>query len=199
MRPLRRQKRSGDTVRFILDAAERLCNDRANFSAITIKRVADVAGVGVGTVYHHFEGRESVLRAVGKRTSMQEMNALLKQIAPLQPGHVDDFIAAAIEAIMQNAKLRIARYGNSIDAPVLQQIIFDYFESAADCIVEVIARTTANGAPSRLVVRAAVQATGMMTWVIATHDCEVRSSDEQADIARLALRYVERAARQTLA
>jgi AcrR family transcriptional regulator len=193
LRPIRRQRRSGDTVRFILDAAERLCNDRVRCSAITIKQVADVAGVGVGTVYHHFEDRQSVLRAVGKRTSTQEMSKLLEQIPPPQPGHCEDFIAQAIDAVMQNAKVRIANYGSSIESEVLRHIIFDYFDSAADCTFEVISRFAgAADRPSLLVIRAAVQITGMMTWVVATQGGDALSTPEQLETTRLAVSYFER-------
>ena len=61
-----RQSRSKVTVSSILDAAVRVL-DREGADAATTTRIAEVAGVSVGTLYQYFGNRDSILDALQDR------------------------------------------------------------------------------------------------------------------------------------
>src|SRR5688572_30338767 len=60
------QSRSRVTVSTILDAAVRVM-DREGPDAATTTRIAEVAGVSVGTLYQYFGNRDSILDALQDR------------------------------------------------------------------------------------------------------------------------------------
>jgi AcrR family transcriptional regulator len=69
LRPIRnqpRQLRSRATVSVILDAAIRVL-DREGLDALTTSRVAEVAGVSVGTLYQYFAHRDAIIDALQDR------------------------------------------------------------------------------------------------------------------------------------
>src|SRR4051794_20577746 len=61
-----RQSRSRFTVASILDATVRILEQESN-EAATTTRIAEVAGVGVGTLYQYFSNREAILDALRER------------------------------------------------------------------------------------------------------------------------------------
>jgi AcrR family transcriptional regulator len=63
-RPL--QARAQATVDAILEATIRIL-ERDSFEATTTTRIAEVAGVSVGTLYHHFPDREAILHRLQER------------------------------------------------------------------------------------------------------------------------------------
>jgi len=60
------QPRSRATVNIILDAAIRVL-DQDGWDALTTSRVAEVAGVSVGTLYQYFAHREAIVAALQER------------------------------------------------------------------------------------------------------------------------------------
>jgi len=61
-----KQERSRETVNAILEAAVRIF-EREGTEAATTTRVAEVAGVSVGTLYQYFENREAIIDALQDR------------------------------------------------------------------------------------------------------------------------------------
>ena len=72
------QPRSRATVAVILDAAIRVL-DREGFEALTTSRVAEVAGVSVGTLYQYFAHREAIVSALQDR-ELERASALLERV-----------------------------------------------------------------------------------------------------------------------
>jgi AcrR family transcriptional regulator len=75
-----RQPRSRATVSVILDAAIRVL-DQDGWEALTTSRVAQVAGVSVGTLYQYFAHREAIVEALQNRElerAGQMLEGLLK-------------------------------------------------------------------------------------------------------------------------
>ncbi len=73
-----RQPRSRATVALILDAAIRVL-DREGFEALTTSRVAEVAGVSVGTLYQYFAHRDAIVTALQDR-ELERASALLERV-----------------------------------------------------------------------------------------------------------------------
>lgn len=95
------QSRSRATVDALVDATARILV-REGFDKASTNRVAEVAGVSVGSLYQYFPGKEALVAAVIERHSreiMQTVRAELAGIAtmPLQRG-VARLITAAVKA-----------------------------------------------------------------------------------------------------
>jgi len=73
-----RQPRSRATVAVILDAAIRVL-DREGWDALTTSRVAEVAGVSVGTLYQYFADRDDIVAALQDR-ELERAGAMLERV-----------------------------------------------------------------------------------------------------------------------
>lgn len=100
-RKLPTQKRSRATFDAILEAGARILVDEG-YEAATTNRIAEVAGVSVGSLYQYFPNKESIVLAVVKR-HCEEMVGLLRASivelgdAPL-PRAVRTYVSAMLEA-----------------------------------------------------------------------------------------------------
>ena len=70
-----RQKRAEDTVEVLLRATE-LAITRHGFHASTTNRIAALAGVSIGTLYHYFPTKEALVQAVVHRMWREELEAM---------------------------------------------------------------------------------------------------------------------------
>jgi AcrR family transcriptional regulator len=73
-----RQQRSRATVGVILDAAIRVL-DREGLDALTTSRVAEVAGVSVGTLYQYFAHKDAIVEALQNR-ELERAAAMLERV-----------------------------------------------------------------------------------------------------------------------
>ncbi|WP_052368229.1 TetR/AcrR family transcriptional regulator [Algiphilus aromaticivorans] len=79
-----RQARSRATFGAILDATARILVAEG-YTGLTTNRIADVAGVGIASVYEYFPGKEAVVAALAER----ELDAFVERIA----GHLPAVVA----------------------------------------------------------------------------------------------------------
>ena len=106
------QPRSRATVGIILDAAIRVL-DQEGLEALTTTRVAEVAGVSVGTLYQYFAHRDAIIDALQDR-ELQRASAMLERILK-NPGSSSDRDVA--RAVLQEL-LRLYRA-----APALHRVL----------------------------------------------------------------------------
>ncbi len=66
LRKLPQQERSRETVRAILDGATRVLS-REGYDRASTNRIAEVAGVSIGSVYQFFPNKEAIFAALRKR------------------------------------------------------------------------------------------------------------------------------------
>lgn len=76
-----RQERSRALVEAILDAAARLLV-RDGYEGTTTNRIAEIAGVSVGSLYQYFPNKESIVRALLERH--------VEEALSLRPARLDD-------------------------------------------------------------------------------------------------------------
>ena len=105
-----KQARAKATMEAILDAATRLL-ETEGYEAVSTNRVAEVAGVGIGSLYEYFPNKQSVvaatlaraIRAIVDETTLSLRTALA---LPDQPrGGIDYWMRAMISALEQRGPL----------------------------------------------------------------------------------------------
>ncbi|MDI1446179.1 TetR/AcrR family transcriptional regulator [Polyangium sp. 6x1] len=192
-----RQKRSEDTVRFILEATDRILA-REGPTAVTTKRVAREAGVGVGTVYHHFADRVALLREAERRAWEAEYAVLLGRLTEIDPAQIDPetvemvashLIGFTVERVLQ----RVDRHGISMDDADMRTVMAERYEHTADFL----ARTLAVVAPRfrrpdlRTSLLIATETLALMSWAAAhRHRDRVKSGEFQRELSDMILRYL---------
>jgi AcrR family transcriptional regulator len=139
------QERSRATVNALIEATARILV-KEGFDKASTNRVAEVAGVSVGSLYQYFPSKEALVAAVIERHSQEIMQTVRGELAdietqPLEQG-VRKLIAAAIKAHRVNPKLhhvvaeQIPRVGKLERAATFSQENFalfrDYLESRRD-------------------------------------------------------------------
>jgi AcrR family transcriptional regulator len=80
-RKLPQQSRSRATVRALLDACAQILVE-AGYEAVTTTRVADRAGVSVGSLYQYYPGREALVAALIEEHAAQLLTELGKAFGP---------------------------------------------------------------------------------------------------------------------
>jgi AcrR family transcriptional regulator len=88
------QPRSRATVSLILDAAIRVL-DREGLDAFTTSRIAEVAGVSVGTLYQYFGHRDAILNALQDR-ELERASAMLQRVLENPAQASDREVARAV-------------------------------------------------------------------------------------------------------
>jgi AcrR family transcriptional regulator len=89
-----RQSRSRVTVSVILDAAVRIFEQEGS-DAATTSRIAEVAGVSVGTLYQYFGNRDAILAALQDR-EFERASAMLERVLAEAGGATGRSVARAI-------------------------------------------------------------------------------------------------------
>jgi AcrR family transcriptional regulator len=94
------QPRSRATVAVILDAAIRVL-DREGLDALTTSRVAEVAGVSVGTLYQYFAHRDAIITALQDR-ELERASAMLERVLDTaQPLGDPELARAIVDELLQ--------------------------------------------------------------------------------------------------
>ncbi|ARU56743.1 transcriptional regulator, TetR family protein [Oleiphilus messinensis] len=123
-----RQNRSKATVDAIIQAALMvLAKEGPN--AATTRQIADLAGIGVGSLYEYFDNKEAIFEAAAKRF----VDDTVAMIQPLAPRLVRMEIRDLIHELLYNFRdflekndqlyLRCARHAFTIDMAVYQEPI----------------------------------------------------------------------------
>ena len=93
-----RQTRSRATVEAILEGTARIL-ERDGARALTTARIAREAGVGVGSLYEYFDGKDAVVRALCER-HMAEVRAVIDAaLAQLGDATIADGVDAYIDGL----------------------------------------------------------------------------------------------------
>lgn len=102
------QERSRATVDALVEATARILV-REGFDKASTNRIAEVAGVSVGSLYQYFPGKEALVVAVIDRHNQQIMRVVRGALAEIASQPVEEgvrrLVAAAIEAHRIDPKL----------------------------------------------------------------------------------------------
>ncbi|XVQ09353.1 TetR/AcrR family transcriptional regulator [Spirillospora sp. CA-255316] len=96
-----RQQRSRFTFEAILDAAARLF-ERDGYAATTTNKVAELAGVSIGTLYHYVPNKDALLYALAERHIGQGMATLTEVAEELRRAEppLEETVRALIEGVV---------------------------------------------------------------------------------------------------
>ncbi len=108
-RKVPRQARSQNTVDVIVEAATRILTTEG-FEGANVNRIAELAGVSVGSLYQYFPSKEAVVGAVAKRLGEQTASLVSTRMAALEGlplrGAIAGIVACVLDAYRLNPPLR---------------------------------------------------------------------------------------------
>ena len=83
----------------LLEATEIVLAERG-FAATTTNRIADSAGVSIGTLYHYFPSKEALIEAVVHRMWARELQVLAAHGPALAEGPIDVAVRAIVRDLV---------------------------------------------------------------------------------------------------
>jgi AcrR family transcriptional regulator len=93
------QRRARQTVDAILDAVVRILK-REGFDAITTNRIAEVAGVSIGSVYQYFPDKRAIFVALHER-HIEEIDRIVEStLVEHAASSLDELVRALFEAMI---------------------------------------------------------------------------------------------------
>jgi AcrR family transcriptional regulator len=93
------QERSRLTVEAVLDAVERVLK-RDGVEALTTNRIAEAAGVSIGSVYQYFPDKRSIYAALHQRHVEQVSLVIESTVAKHAGSSLEDFACALVQELM---------------------------------------------------------------------------------------------------
>jgi AcrR family transcriptional regulator len=95
-----KQRRARLTVDAVLEAAVKVLK-REGFNALTTNRIAEVAGVSIGSVYQYFPDKGAIFAALHRR-HIEEIDRMIEvQLLRYAASSLDDLIRAMIEGMVE--------------------------------------------------------------------------------------------------
>lgn len=94
-----RQARARATVEAILEAAAQLFVEEG--VKTSTNRIAQRAGVSIGSLYQYFPNKEAILVALGERLATRQLETLQKSLSGFMERDIQDHVPEIIEAIME--------------------------------------------------------------------------------------------------
>ena len=98
-----KQRRSRQTVDAVLDAVVRVLK-REGFNALTTNRIAEVAGVSIGSVYQYFPDKQAIFVALHQR-HIEEIDRMVEtKLIERAGSSLDDLVTAMIGGMIDTHK-----------------------------------------------------------------------------------------------
>jgi AcrR family transcriptional regulator len=94
-----KQARAQATVTALLDATARVLVEEGYDSATT-NRIAEVAGVSIGSLYQYFPNKESLVAALVERHEGDMLELLSRHVAELDQAPLEDAVRSYVGAMM---------------------------------------------------------------------------------------------------
>jgi AcrR family transcriptional regulator len=95
-----KQRRAQMTVEAVLDAVVKLLK-REGGDAVTTNRIAEVAGVSIGSIYQYFPNKRAIFMALHER-HIQEIDRLVEStLVEHASSSLDDLMRAMVEAMVE--------------------------------------------------------------------------------------------------
>jgi len=93
------QHRSRQTVEAMLDAVERVLRSHG-IDAVTTNRIAEAAGVSIGSVYQYFPDKRAIFTALHGRHVTEVSQAIERALAESASSSFEDFARSLVEGLV---------------------------------------------------------------------------------------------------
>ncbi|MEW5848862.1 MAG: TetR/AcrR family transcriptional regulator [Myxococcota bacterium] len=115
------QRRSAETVDVILTATAKVLMTHGA-EGITTNRVAEVAGVSVGSLYQYFPSKHALIAALIQREAQQDLVQLSEKLAPFMDKPLPQALAAMVHVMVDHHARAPALYRQMMaQVPRLEQ------------------------------------------------------------------------------
>lgn len=94
-----KQRRALETVNAVTEAAVRVLK-REGFDALTTNRIAEVAGVSIGSVYQYFPDKNAIFAALHRQHIEQIDRLVAAKLIQYAESSLDDLMRAMLEAMI---------------------------------------------------------------------------------------------------
>jgi AcrR family transcriptional regulator len=95
-----KQRRAQQTVEAVLDAVVRILK-RDGIDAVTTNRIAEVAGVSVGSVYQYFPDKRAIFGALHERHVEEIARLIERTLVEHAASPLEDVVRALVEAMVE--------------------------------------------------------------------------------------------------
>ncbi len=141
-----RQRRSRETLKAILDAAARVFAERG-YSGGTTNRIAEVAGVSIGSLYEYFPNKDSVLVALAERHLARMMSEVQELLDAAQTSSLPltallrRFVEAMLAVHQRNPDLHRVVFSEAPHPPELHACVLQMEETLAHSVEALLRRS----------------------------------------------------------
>src|SRR4051794_16427013 len=94
------QRRSRETVDAVFEAAIRELS-RGDPTAVNVNRVAETAGVSIGSIYQYFPSKDALLSSLIERFMRRRFDAIMDLIRAIQEEEAESGAITPLEEIMK--------------------------------------------------------------------------------------------------
>lgn len=129
------QKRSRETVASIVESCSRLLIQEP-YHSITTDKIAEMAGVSIGSLYQFFANKEAIIAAVIDNLLQKDVTYLEENLSKLETPDLDAkiraFIEIGFERFHDNRQLRTALQGvqGMLDYWDTRRVFFEHYQKA---------------------------------------------------------------------
>lgn len=194
-----RQRRSRETVDAILEAGARVFGEHG-FARGSTNRIAEAAGVSVGSLYEYFPNKDAILVALAerrldemKREVQQELSAASRAGEPL-PVLLRRFVIAMLEAHEAAPDLHRAVFSEAPHPPALHACVLQMEESLAHALEDTLrARPEVSRHDTDTAAHLVVQTVEALTHRFVHHGIhDLARADFAGEVVALLLGYLQR-------
>ncbi|MFC4124642.1 TetR/AcrR family transcriptional regulator [Nocardia rhizosphaerae] len=195
------QQRSVQTRRWILAAAAHVFAEHG-YGAGTTNRIAERAGVSIGSLYQYFPNKDSILSALMDEHLERGTSVLTERLAPGLPGELDDvlrlFVAATIDTHRADPKLHQVLFEEAPRSPTLLARLHETEQFVVEMVTYLLTDHPQVSVPdTRLAARIVVATVeSLVHRLIATAD-PVDPDELEREIVELLGGYLRSAGRPT--
>lgn len=147
-----KQRRSRTTVDWIKQAALQIA-EREGFQAVTTVRIAERAGVSVGTLYQYFATREAILLALYEDVSVRFGTAMSRMIGELLQMPLDEAVRHGTRRILSGYaenKLILLDLVDALPELHLEQHPISYENIARGAVRAFVASAVGSSSPATI-------------------------------------------------
>lgn len=137
LRKTPKQARAKATVEAVLDAGARILVEDG-YAASNTNRIAETAGISIGSLYEYFPGKEAIFAELRRREGMKTYHQLMKEPRPTTPDTALPHLATTYIARFRDDRELLVALENEVPRftiAELEQAVMDDFMPLSDAFL----------------------------------------------------------------